>query len=189
MAVLQAQTTASNGYFLNSIAALQSNRIAFFSNPVNSLLSYGATPTEAIGARQSGLVFFSYYQTVSLGKYQDYQSSFARFFGVSAYQNNDFLYIKKTDVGVQPLTNSTAESLFVGILLRALIEESNSLLSNVYISLFRKYIEPGRQPLIVTNLVINLYMKIIYESVESSELLNNVMINYTTVLTPNQFNN
>lgn len=188
MAILQAEANASNGYFAESISTLQSDTFASAGNPINSFLTCQAIAIAAMSLQQSGLVFFSAYPANSMGKYQDYQSSFARFFGANAYQTNSFLYIKKSDIGVKKLSNSTAESILIGIIIRVLQEESNSLISNVYISLFRRYIKPGNQPLVVTNLVINLYMKILYEA-GNSELLGNVMTNYTTVITPNQFNN
>lgn len=180
MAILQTQNTVSNGYFLNSIAALQSSRSAFFSNPVNSLLSYKTNATSAIGSPQSGLVFSSAHQTIVLGKYQDYQSRFARFFGENAKQDVNFLYVLKSDLIISSSINNTAESIFVALMLQILIYESNSEISTVFVEKFSNYLSNKNNiDFVNNNLIIKLYQPIY--SV-------NDMYYYDIELTPNSFN-
>jgi hypothetical protein len=205
MAVLQAELNNSNGYFLTGTYLVFANGISSNGHLLNAVSNLVGQPNNGISNATSALLQFLSYSSASngyslstllvltpqininIGQYQQYLSSLVRFFGANASQSATHLTITKASIGVQPLTNSTAESLLVGILLTVLQEESNSLISNVYISVFRRYIEPGNQPLLISNLVVSLYMKILYEQ-NKSELLDNVMINYTTVLTPNQFN-
>lgn len=206
MAVLQAELNNSNGYFLTGTYLVFANGISSNGYLLNAVSNLIGQPSNGISNATSALLQFLFYSSassgyslstllvltpqmnISLGQYQQYLSSLVRFFGDNVSQSATHLIITKASIGVQPLTNNTAESLLVGILLRVLQEESNSLISNVYISIFRRYIEPGNQPLIVTNLVVNLYMKILYDD-PSSELVSNSMTNYTALLNPNQFNN
>lgn len=189
MAVLQGQLSLNNGFLLTSSSTIRPNLASsngYLLNAISSLLSQaniGISPTF-----NYCLIKFLVYLNSSTSQYQQYLSSLVRLFGDDVKQSATQLIIKKTSIGVEQIANSTAESLFVGILLQGLKEENNSLLSNVYITLFKQYIESSPKPLIMTNLVIRLYMKIIYDTGES-QLSNNVMTNYTTVVTPNQFNN
>lgn len=205
MAVLQAQLSNSNGYFLSGTYLVLANAISSNGQVLNVVSSLAGQPNNGISNGTSSLLQFLSYLSASngyslpslsvltphlnnsIGQYQQYLSSLIRFFGENFSQSATHFTITKASIGVQPLTNNTAESLLVGILLRVLQNESNSLISDVYIVTFRRYVEPGNQPLIITNLIVNLYMKITYEPT-TSDLLNNVMTNYTLVLTPNQFN-
>lgn len=120
--------------------------------------------------------------------YQTYLSSFARFFGVNAKQDVSNLYLVKSDLGLTPLSYNNPESILVALLLRIAIYESNPLMSNVYIFLYKRYIEQGVQNFLVSNLVILLYKKINYIA-SDSEVLNNIMENYNTIVDPDDFSN
>lgn len=75
----------------------------------------------------------------SIGDFANYYSSFARFFGVNAMQTSTHLTIRKSDLPrLSSLANNTAESLLIALLLQVLIYESNNLISNVYIELYKK---------------------------------------------------
>ncbi|WP_414587405.1 hypothetical protein [Scytonema sp. PCC 10023] len=121
-----------------------------------------------------------FYFTKSIN-YQDYLSSHARFFGNNFRQDANFIYITKSDLPLfDSKPNNTAESLFVALLLRALIYEANDLLSLIYIYRWRTYFVVAKKPVCVNILVIevNVPAKYKYVNVE--------IINANSTLTPSE---
>ncbi len=185
MAVWNAEHTIPSGYPVFSNASLQSIAVGFTGNLLDAnLISLSLL---YLGTAISSNILLSSRVTPNLpvAQYQSYKSRFARFFGDSAYQTATHLYIKKADIGLKGGINS-AEAILIALLLQVQKKESNSLLSSVYIYLFSQFIETGIQPKIVFSLVVNLYFPIIYTS-EPFPLLDKIMTNYSTVISPNNF--
>ena len=188
MAVLQGSDIfAASGYFLNSTSNFKSDISALSGYTVASLGIITALPAVAISYFVPSLIFSNGLITLSLGQFQNYQSSFARFFGVNASQNSSYLYIKKSDL---PLLNNsinpTGEALFIALLLQIQKYECNSLISTVYINTFQHYFEVSPKPLSIWVLVINLYLKMVYDP-SLAPIFNNQITNYSTAINPNDF--
>ncbi|MEQ9355116.1 hypothetical protein [Coleofasciculus chthonoplastes] len=85
--------------------------------------------------------------SVNSGKYQSagrltvqlafvqYDSLFARLFGMQSWQDGDSLYIVKSGLpGITPAASNTAESLLVSLLIKAFLAESSDLGTFLFIS-------------------------------------------------------
>lgn len=95
--------------------------------------------------------------------YQNYLSSFARFFGEGSKQDIAKIYIDKASLPRLTLGNNTAESIFVALLLQANMFESNSLISKVVVEQFKtSLVSRDNQVYINYAFVIKLYLLMIY---------------------------
>lgn len=95
--------------------------------------------------------------------YQNYLSSFARFFGEGSKQDTTKIYIDKASLPRLTLGNNTAESIFVALLLQANLFESNSLISKVVVEQFKtSLVSRNNQAYVNYAFVIKLYLLIIY---------------------------
>lgn len=169
------------------MAVIQGNLNLSLGTNVVSILLIRATLSLSFGSSLNSLVTSYALFNIPLGMQQSYRSRFARFFGVNATQDINNVYIKKSDLSLTELSNNTAESILVALLLYIAKYESNLIISNVYIYLFKQYINTDMQPKLISNLVVHLFKEITYATNES-EILNNLMVDYTTVVTPNEFN-
>ena len=105
---------------------------------------------------------------IVLQNYFQYLSSFSRFFGENSKQDASKIYIAKSDLPkLSSFQNNTAESLFVALVLRQMIYESNSLISKVYIWHFKAdFITRGNNNFINNVLVIQLFLLLIKQNYE-----------------------
>ena len=120
----------------------------------------------------------------SLGYYQDYLSTFARFFGASAKQTVTHIHIKKDELPeLTPLINNSAESLIIALLLRVYLYESNSLLSKITSEIWKvEFIRVGVQAYIRHILLIKLYLPLLYSVRDEAK-------DFGVVVQPNDFKN
>ncbi len=204
MAVLQAELITSNGYLLNTTSAIAINSTSSNGYLLDVVFRLSGELINGTSNISQGLMQFLSYLSPSngyilptllvltpqlnsaIGQYQPYLSSLARFFGENAKQTVTHIQINKADIQIQPLINNTAESLLVGILLRNLQENNNSISSNVYVSLFSRYVEQGDPQMLITSLIIRLYSKVIYEP-RVSLAFDRVMVGYSNIVKPSDF--
>lgn len=187
MAVLTGELSSSQGIPSTSIASLQSFFTVSASAALDSLLvSYGLISTSAGTPLQSSLSAIAL-AVVSQGSYQNYLSRLARFFGVNAKQDANYLYIQKSDlILLIPRVNNTAESLFIALLLQVEQFESNSLISTVLVELFKQeFVSRNNQVYINSLLLVKLYTSVIYVNRSNPDIANQIMP--ATPLTPNSF--
>jgi hypothetical protein len=104
---------------------------------------------------------------------QDYLSSHARFFGNHFKQDANNIYITKSDLpSLTPEFNNTAESLFIALLLRTLIYESNDFISLIKISHWgTSFVIINQIPFRLTVLVIEINVPAKYKYVKT-EIIN-----------------
>lgn len=112
-------------------------------------------------------------------QYQNYSSSFARFFGKSSYQDLNYLVIKKAELpNLTIASNNTSESLLVSLLLKVMIDESNDLISNITVEILRQdFVTVNRVSYIKHILFVKFYALVTYIGEE--------ITNYDVPITPN----
>lgn len=186
MAVLSGQLIISTGLSVTVILRAQSFLVLAVSSFTDCrLVSYVLIIASVSFPLSSHLMAIALANSKQ-GIFQDYLSNFARFFGINAKQDVNNLHINKADLNLASTTN-TAESLLIAILLQISNKESNLLISDVYIYLFSQQFENSLQPLLVFNLVVNLYKKIDY-STSLTKSLDGLMTNYSLIVVPDDFN-
>lgn len=160
MVVLSAQSETPSVALPNSGKVISAAIVTSgFGNLAQGLLTAIALPSIGFSNSTKTNLSSNYSSFIIQGNFQDYLSSFARFFGVNARQDASKIYIQKADLpNLDLLLDNSAESLLVALLLRAMLYESNSLISTVHIFIFNKYFINN---LLITNLVLELYLPII----------------------------
>lgn len=166
MAVLSAQSTvtgfsAATSMNLKSLALVNNSQgglinQALLKANINLLTGFSNSAQANLSANYSSFVFQS--------SFQDYLSSFARFFGINARQDATKVYIQKADLPkLNSLINNTVESLFIALLLRAMQFESNDMISRVVIELFKQeFVTINNISMLRSIFVINLRTTAIY---------------------------
>ncbi|MBE9191399.1 hypothetical protein IQ230_13795 [Gloeocapsopsis crepidinum LEGE 06123] len=153
-----------------------------FSFPKQSVVITSTQITNGFAQVNQTSLSTNYFEFTNQGIYQDYLSTFSRFFGVNAKQDNNYLYINKADLAALTANaNNTAESLLIALLLQIKEYESNSLLSSVVVEYWKtQFIKLQDYSIILNIFVVKLYalVKFInYESQNASEPItpNNIM--------------
>lgn len=188
MAVLNGQLTNSQGTPSNSVLSLASNvtlPTGFFDSvlsPSNVLVNTGFSSITQTVLLTGGRI------AAITGNYQNYQSSFTRFFGEGFKQDASKIYIQKSSLMLlTALPNNTAESLLTALLLQVKTYESNSLISNAVIELFsQSLVTKDNETLIQSTLLIKLY-KIAATQGNLSPNYGGGIIQPSSQLSPNDF--
>ncbi|MUL39308.1 hypothetical protein [Gloeocapsopsis dulcis] len=198
MAVIEGQETAINGDINLSFLIASALSLELSQGQVRELLPLNLDGLIAsqFGVVTGSIIFcllndFNYIQGDYLinaqgllngllnktGDFHNYLSALGRFFGVNAAQTATQLFIKKSDL---PLlthsTDNTAESLLIALLIHVIQNESNSLMSNVFVD------QPVAQ--IIANYRITTIDVKIYPEIISTDL-EEVLINQA--ITPRLF--
>lgn len=180
MAVFQAENNIANGYVLSSLLKVQTQVTGSSGVALSSTSLVKGNSNNFIGLAIDSNTFIKADSNIPLSNYQSYQSRFARFFGVGARQDAAKLYIQKADLGLALLTNNTAESILVALLLQVMKYESNNLISRGTVEVFNvEFLISNNLAITRTILVVNLYSFL--QTFEQFEIL-------LTPVTPNNFN-
>lgn len=184
MAVLQAQTTNSNGYLANTTLGFQASTTASIANEMQVTTATLAAVSLAVGLPANALLNAIAFISLSNGYFINYLSRLARFFGDNAKQTNTHLIIQKTDLpSLTPRLSNTAESLLIAVLLRVILYESNSLISTVTIDFFKtEYV----QQTVNNILLLRLFTLVVY-SYPLPGYPYGAITNINSFPTPNEF--
>ncbi|MGL5925486.1 hypothetical protein [Chroococcidiopsis sp.] len=182
MAVLQAQAIDSNGYAANSTLFFQASITANIANGMQTITVTLAAVSLAVGLPANALLIAIAITSVSSGYFVNYLSRLARFFGIRARQDINYLYIQKSDLPLLAVSlSNTAESLLIALLLQVMLYESNSLISRVTVDAFKtEFATVNSRAVIRSILLIRLYSLV--TRIENFEIVD------SNAITPNSFN-
>ena len=153
---------------------------------INSLGNYSKVVALGYNLDTITKLIASYSPAIRLGNYQQYQSSFARFFGVNAKQTAAHLHISKADLpGLSPKASDTAESILIALLLQEMIYESNSLISRIVVERWgNQLISSNNKNFIRSFLLIKLSSPIIYSANRNPDVTSEIS-DVNQVIMPN----
>jgi hypothetical protein len=179
MAILQGNLFLSRENYQGITLAYSCNALSNWSEFVSlAVLIYSYNPPFNWGKYQICSLRLLSIQFVSFSEYINYFSKLARFFGKNASQDATKLYIQKSDLPYLTATeNNTAESLFVALLLKVLLDESNSLSSPVFVYHWGTYFSENK---VFHTYIINLFVLVVYVNYEAQNL--------ETAIIPDTFN-
>lgn len=180
MATIDAQATPSTGIPNNtqitlivyqyvitgslffSILNLPINRIIPIGYSNQSFINSTALYSFITGIPSSTILKFLALVNIPMGTYVLYLTPLSRLFGSSAVQNINSITFKKSDLpGLTPQINNTAESIFIGLLLRTMYFDSNSEMSTIYTYLSKAYFSnTGNTKFINHTIVIDLFKRL-----------------------------
>lgn len=176
MAILPAQLNNSKGLPIDATVSNSYTLIASVGSYADSLLFSSAYIQVSKGQLLNSTSKLIVHQQYKQGKYVNYLSRLARFFGDNAKQTNTHLIIQKSDLpSLTPKLSNTAESLLLAIILRVMLYESNSIISKTTVTFFKtEFLKVNLVPIIQTILIINLFATVtkfeIYEIVHKTNV-------------------
>lgn len=154
--------------------------------PIQSLSFSYATLNPKVSVFIQAIVNVLGMHLVSTGYFQDYLSTFARFFGVNAKQDAGELYLNKNDFSqLTPLPDNSAEALLTALLIRVMNYESSPLISKVVIELWKtEFINLNNKKTVNSILLVKLNVLATYVT-NANPNISNQINNASSAITPN----